>query len=67
MGFLNFSTSTWDIAAGDVLVRSLGGRVTDLEGNAIDYESGSSSTSVISSTDINVHEELLSLISNSSA
>lgn len=36
-GFLNITTHPWDIAAGEVLVRACGGKVTDMQGNKIDY------------------------------
>ena len=35
--FVNNITNLWDVAAGQVLVEACGGRVTDFEGNAIDY------------------------------
>ena len=35
--FVNNITNLWDVAAGQVLVEACGGRVTDFDGNAIDY------------------------------
>ena len=57
--FINFETSLWDTAAADVLVRSVGGRVTDFEGNAIDYRRSSMKTSVVAAACPKVHETVI--------
>jgi myo-inositol-1(or 4)-monophosphatase len=36
-GFVNVTTNLWDVAAGEVLIKACGGKVTDLEGKPIDY------------------------------
>jgi fructose-1,6-bisphosphatase/inositol monophosphatase family enzyme/DNA-binding XRE family transcriptional regulator len=60
-GFVNVSTSIWDVAAGEVLIRSLGGWVTDLEGNRIDYAAGAEKTSVVAACSKDMHDKLLDL------
>jgi len=35
--FINNTTKIWDVAAGEVLIRAVGGKVTDFEGRKIDY------------------------------
>jgi myo-inositol-1(or 4)-monophosphatase len=62
-GFVNVSTSIWDVAAGEVLIRSLGGWVTDLEGNRIDYAGGAEKTSVVAAWSKEMHDQLLDLCS----
>ncbi|MCB9762217.1 MAG: inositol monophosphatase [Alphaproteobacteria bacterium] len=37
-GFWEFNLNPWDIAAGALLVREAGGRVTDMDGGALDLE-----------------------------
>ena len=37
--FVNNSTRPWDVAAGEVLIRACGGKVTDFDGNPITYSS----------------------------
>jgi fructose-1,6-bisphosphatase/inositol monophosphatase family enzyme len=46
-GFVNNITHHWDLAAGEVLVRACGGKVTDFNGNKIKYSTSSEKTSVI--------------------
>jgi myo-inositol-1(or 4)-monophosphatase len=58
--YVNNCTNTWDIAAGEVLVRAVGGRVTDFKGNPIRYSD--SKIDVIASTDAQLHDDLLSLV-----
>lgn len=36
-GFINNVTNLWDVAAGEVLIRACGGKVTDFNGDPIDY------------------------------
>lgn len=60
-GFVNVSTSIWDVAAGEVLIRSLGGWVTDMDGNRIDYASGDEKTSVVAASSKDMHDQLLDL------
>ena len=36
-GFVNVATNPWDIAAGEVLVRASGGKVTDIHGQRVSY------------------------------
>jgi fructose-1,6-bisphosphatase/inositol monophosphatase family enzyme len=38
-GFVNIITNLWDVAAGEVLVRACGGKVTTFEGSPIEYTS----------------------------
>ena len=64
--FVNNHTNLWDIAAGEVLVRAVGGRVTNLDGSSIRYDPGESdggeSVSVLASINPEVHDSLLGLI-----
>ena len=63
-GFVQTRTSIWDVAAGEVLITALGGKVTDFWGDRIDYsdvESGST-TNVVAARDPEVHDHLLKLV-----
>jgi fructose-1,6-bisphosphatase/inositol monophosphatase family enzyme len=61
--FVNNYTNIWDVAAGEVLVRAIGGRVTDFKGASINYRSAASrkdkKVAVAASMNTTVHEELL--------
>jgi myo-inositol-1(or 4)-monophosphatase len=56
-GFFEFRLSAWDIAAGAVLIREAGGRITDLDGGGRYLETGN----VIAGGPA-VHHELLAAI-----
>ena len=60
--FITNYTNTWDIAAGSVLVRAVGGQVTDFDGNPIRYGSDTK-IAAIATTDERLHEELLNGVS----
>ena len=45
--FVNTITNPWDVAAGEVLVRAVGGRVTDFAGSSISYYPKCGPTSVL--------------------
>ena len=60
--FINNYTNIWDIAAGEVLIRAVGGKVTDFAGNAIDYSKGSKIDIVASSNEA-LHDEILKMLS----
>ena len=62
-GFVNIVTNPWDVAAGEVIIKACGGKVTDFEGNNIDY-SIYSPTSVVAANE-NVHEALLRITKKS--
>ena len=61
--FINNYTNIWDVAAGEVLIRAAGGKVTDFAGNDIDYRSGSK-VDIVASSDQALHEEILKLLKN---
>jgi len=60
-GFINNRTNIWDVAAGEVLIRAVGGSVTDFNGRAIDYRR-SNYISVIASASQDTYKSMLSLI-----
>jgi fructose-1,6-bisphosphatase/inositol monophosphatase family enzyme len=53
--YVNNYTRTWDVAAGDVLVRAVGGKVTDFRGMPIDYW-GATRIEVIASRTDQAHQ-----------
>lgn len=56
-GFWEQGLNAWDIAAGVLLVREAGGRVTDLDGGAFDLRTGR-----ILATNGRVHQQMLAVI-----
>lgn len=59
--FINNTTKIWDVAAGEVLIRAVGGKVTDFEGHEIDY-GACSDTSVLACRTPELHDDLLKVI-----
>jgi len=61
--FVNNYTNIWDVAAGEVLVRAIRGRITDLHDSPIDYSQvgarGAFKVEVVASIDDGTHRELL--------
>lgn len=55
--FLNNTTGIWDVAAGEILIRAAGGKVTDFKGRDIDYGE-SSRVSVIACESAVMHQQL---------
>ncbi|MFH1468154.1 MAG: inositol monophosphatase family protein [Pseudomonadota bacterium] len=62
--FVSTISSTWDIAAGEALIRAAGGKVTDFDGLPIHYGAGPERVSVIAAWDPEVHERLVELLAN---
>ena len=62
--FINNYTNIWDVAAGEVLIRAAGGKVTDFAGNDIDYCTGSK-VDIVASSNQALHEEILKLLNDS--
>ena len=59
------STSEWDIAAGEVILRSAGGCIIDLEGKNILYNKKNIiNPSFIAASNLNIAEEILDLINH---
>mmetsp|Transcript_13086 Transcript_13086/g.18259 ORF Transcript_13086/g.18259 Transcript_13086/m.18259 type:complete len:90 (-) Transcript_13086:24-293(-) len=58
-------TSRWDVAASDALLRVMGGRMTDREGNDLDYTKerteSENTNGIIACIDIQMHEEIMKL------
>lgn len=61
--FINNYTNIWDVAAGEVLIRAVGGKVTDFAGNDIDYRKDSK-VDVVASSDQTLHAEILAMLSD---
>ncbi len=59
--FVNNTTGIWDVAAGEVIIKAVGGKVTDFKGNEIDYGT-QDRIEVVAARDPVVHEQLLALI-----
>jgi fructose-1,6-bisphosphatase/inositol monophosphatase family enzyme len=57
--FVNNITNSWDVAAGEVLIRACGGRVTDFNGNPIHYSK--QDTSLVAAKE-HLHKEIIDLI-----
>ena len=53
--FINNTTGIWDVAAGEVLIRATGGKISDFTGRDIDYGE-SSRISVIASESCRIHK-----------
>jgi fructose-1,6-bisphosphatase/inositol monophosphatase family enzyme len=60
-GFVNITTNPWDTAAGEVLIKACGGRVTDFSGKEIDYSS-SEKISIIAAKDNALHAAIMRII-----
>jgi len=58
-------TSRWDVAASDALLRVMGGRMTDKDGNDLDYSKArtesENTNGIIACTDIRMHKEIMKL------
>jgi fructose-1,6-bisphosphatase/inositol monophosphatase family enzyme len=59
--FVNNRTNIWDVAAGEVLIRAVGGKVTDFNGRDIDYGQ-STEISVLAALFPEFHAKLQTLI-----
>ncbi len=59
--FVNSRTKIWDVAAGEVLVKAVGGRVTDFSGNALTY-SGDTNVAVAAGRTGASHGRLLRML-----
>ena len=55
--FFNLQTSSWDILPGALIIEESGGKVTDINGGEIDYNSKS-----VLATNGRVHEQMLKLL-----
>jgi fructose-1,6-bisphosphatase/inositol monophosphatase family enzyme len=60
-GFINNYTNTWDVAAGEVLVRAMGGKVTDFSGKSIDYGK-ETKVEVVAASNESIHNEIINSI-----
>lgn len=60
-GFINNQTNIWDVAAGDVLVRAIGGKITDFNNQAIQYGDGKKVEVIAASTE-KLHEKIIQSI-----
>jgi len=60
---VNNITNLWDVAAGEVLVRACGGKVTGFSGDAINY-SEPKKVSVVAAKSPSLHTELLNVLQN---
>jgi 3'-phosphoadenosine 5'-phosphosulfate (PAPS) 3'-phosphatase len=58
-------TSLWDVAASDAMLRSIGGRLTDKNGNDIDYnksrDEAANKNGIVACYDKNIHETCIRL------
>jgi myo-inositol-1(or 4)-monophosphatase len=61
-GFVNNYTSTWDVAAGEVLTRAVGGFVSRFNGDEIDYMLPDRQIDVVAAIDKRTHDDLLDII-----
>lgn len=63
-GFVNNVTNPWDIAAGEVLIRACGGRVTDMENRPIDYTTYDEEDlpSCVAANDSQLHWQILGVL-----
>jgi len=59
---VNNYTNIWDVAAGEILVRAIGGKVTNFKGQDISYTKGTKIDIVASSTK-DLHSEILKIVS----
>jgi len=65
--FVNNWTNLWDIAAGEVLIRACGGRVTTFDEQPIDYcadprKADAHRTSVVAAYSGSIHDEILQIL-----
>ena len=58
-GFINLGTQKWDYAAGALLVKEAGGKITDLAGNDWDFEQN-----YFVASNGNIHSQLILLVQN---
>jgi myo-inositol-1(or 4)-monophosphatase len=56
-GFWEFGLKAWDVAAGSLIVREAGGRVTNLDGSPLDLDAGQ-----ILASNGKIHDEMLAVI-----
>ena len=63
--FMNNKTSTWDVAAGEVLVKAAGGRISGFDGEPINYWD-SETVDVVAGDSEESHKELLEHIARES-
>lgn len=61
--FINNYTNIWDVAAGEVLVRAVGGKVTNFAGKDINYGQGSK-VDVIATTSETLHQEIMDTLNS---
>lgn len=59
--FVNNYTHIWDIAAGEVLIRAIGGKVTDFEGKSLNYDSDKTRRQVVAAIDDRLHSEIVEI------
>lgn len=62
--FVNNYTNIWDVAAGEVLIRAIGGNITDFQGNPINYSGEDSKVDIVAASDKALHSEILRIVSN---
>jgi fructose-1,6-bisphosphatase/inositol monophosphatase family enzyme len=60
-GFVNNITNLWDVAAGEVLIRACGGKVTDFNGYPINY-SAPRRTSVVAARNVALHGQIVQML-----
>ena len=60
-GFLNNKTNPWDVTAGEVLIKAVGGKVTDLKGKNISYSSPGA-ISVLAAPTESLYSEIFNLL-----
>ncbi|MFQ6114051.1 MAG: inositol monophosphatase family protein [bacterium] len=60
--YINTYTYTWDIAPGEVLIKAIGGKVTDINGEEIDYEDKNPRISVVAAASKERHNEIMNLL-----
>lgn len=58
--FVNVATNRWDVAAGEVLVRASGGKVTDLKGKRLSYSTGGPVSVVAAKS--HLHRKVLAVV-----
>jgi fructose-1,6-bisphosphatase/inositol monophosphatase family enzyme len=59
--FVNNHTHIWDVAAGEVLIRAIGGKVTDFEGKPLKYANGDTRTEIVAALSDRLHEEIIGI------
>lgn len=62
-GFINIVTNLWDVAPGDVLIKAIGGKVTDYKNQEVDY-SKAGKTSVVAAKTPGIHQEIFAAINH---